>query len=159
MILDTRCEIASNLTLPTATGTSVITSAGVIDTALLNPATGTPFNTSSPMQCDVYLVILASVAITCGTTTTLEYLLQSSASSTITSTPNIHFRSRPKATGTSLAAGTVLAVTRMPSDLDMLRHIGVVQVNTGAVLTGGAVDIFFTPDAARWTALADNVGG
>jgi len=149
MILDKRNEFCDNTSLNTgAAGTYNL--GNQIDLQQLRDiGAGEP----------LYLVIVATVGITAGSSGTVAFQLASDSSSTIATngTQTVHFRTTEFATSaTPIDAGTVLAVVALPmEDPAYERYVGIQQVTGTTAISAGAVDAFLVKDVSKWKAYPD----
>lgn len=146
MILDARNEFCDATALNTgAAGTYLI--GNQIDMGAV-PAPG-------PLGANGELYLVATVDTTCtsGGAATLQLKMSSDDSASIATngTATDHFTSRvfPLA---SLVAGATLFAVKMPMGFDYERFLGILQVTGTAAFTAGKVNVFLTPDPARWAA-------
>jgi hypothetical protein len=144
MILDSRNEFCNATSLNTgAAGTYLL--GDQIDLGAGDKPIGA--------QDELYLVAVVQTTATSGGSATLQLKLSSDDSASIATngTATDHFVSRvfPVA---SLVAGTTLFATKLPMGFDYERYLGILQVTGTAAFTAGKIDVFLTPDPARWAA-------
>lgn len=143
MILDSRNEFCDAVALNTgAAGTYLIGSQ--IDLGAGDKPLGA--------IDELYLVATVDTTATSGGSATLQLKLASDDSAAIsTSTATDHFASKvfPLA---SLVAGATLFAVKLPMGFDYERYLGILQVTGTAAFTAGKINVFLTPDPARWAA-------
>ncbi len=102
---------------------------------------------------ELFLVAVVNTTATSGGSATLQLKLASDATAAVATDGSAteHLAS-PVFPVASLVAGTVLFTTKMPQGFNYERFLGVLQVTGAAAFTAGKVDVFLTPDPARWAA-------
>lgn len=145
MILDARNEFCDATALNTgAAGTYLI--GNQIDMGAV-PAPG-PLGANG----ELYLVATVDTTATSGGAATLQLKLASDDTASIsTTTATDHFASRVFPLS-ALVAGATLFAVKMPMGFDYERFLGILQVTGTAAFTAGKVNVFLTPDPARWAA-------
>lgn len=157
MIRDANAMLLNNVSIAAAAGTAAAGS--IYDTAAQSPSAVSSIFDSE----DLFLVIRVRVAIIGATSGTVQFQLVSAATTTITSSPNVHWASHLFVTGTTgtgpTAIGAVLACLQVPRGANVnpayLRYIGILVVTAGQTTTAGSVDAFLTKDAGFWAAIPE----
>ena len=106
---------------------------------------------------NIYLVATVETTATSGGSATLQLKLSSDAQAAIATDGSAtdHIVSAEFAVA-DLGAGKSLIAAALPLEgAAYERYIGVLQVTGTAAFTAGAVDVFLTPDVAKWKAYAD----
>lgn len=158
MIRDKLSTFAAAVSVAAAAGTAII--GDVYDTAGRAPTAVSGIFDSE----DLFLVIRPTTSIiTGGGAGTVTFQFVSSASSTITSSPNVHYATRALVTGATAAVGTGLAANDVTACLQIprgsgvvpiyLRFIGILCVTATTTTTAGAINAFLTKDVGFWTPL------
>lgn len=102
----------------------------------------------------LYLVITVDTLPTSSTSAaTAEFTLASDATAAVATDGSAteHINVGPFAIS-AMAAGAVLTVTELPQAFNYERFLGILQTTAGEAFTGGKINAFLTPDAARWNA-------
>ena len=148
MILDSSLELCAFTPVARAAGTALIGSA--IDTGI-----GGNLDTE-----DLYLTIVAPIPIVAAGAATLRFQLATHPLSSLPfdSQLTVLMQTNAFAIGpTPTPAGAVLYSARLPHDIGVFlpsrRFLGILQVTTGASITGGAISAFLGHAAAPVTAL------
>lgn len=123
--------------------TSTAISTNVYDT---NPVAGPNALQDLGQGEDVYLIVQTAVAITdTGSDATLTVTLESDSAATLASSPVVHYSTGALAFATYSAAGSVIAVIKIPS-ANYKRYIGLRYTVASGPFTAGAIDAFLTKD-------------
>lgn len=167
MIMDNLTEFCDAVSVAAVAGTANV--GDIIDTL---PAGITPLLAGDPLTGqgdEVFLVITVESAtppatdgIIAGSAGTIAFRLVSDATSTIsTTTATVHYTSKAFVTDvagtTSLPAGTIAVVTKLPADLTYERFLGVQTIIATATVTAGRINAFLTTDARKWKSYADAI--
>lgn len=150
MILDSRLEFADAVSVAGSAGTALI--GNVIDTN----GVGGNMSTSENLYC----VIQAATEIaTGGSGGTFNVKLATDAQAAIATdgSATVLYTSKSfttGASGSSIDAGTLLAVIEIPM-MEHERYMGVLATIGTTTVTTGSINAFLTSDVARWKAYAD----
>lgn len=154
MIMDERLEFGDALALNTgAAGTYFIGDIIDLRAGGIGPTT-TDIGNGEPL----YFVVQVATTCTSGGSATLQIVLASDSTTTITTngTETRHWISPFAVPVASLVAGFVVAVVEIPPFPSLYeRYLGILQITGTAAFTAGAIDAFLTRDVARWRAYAD----
>lgn len=159
MIRDASAFLANNASVAAGASTIAV-GTGCYDTAASSPSAVSAIFDSP----DLFLVIRVRTAIiTGGSAGTIIFQFVSAATTTITSSPNVHWQGMSLVTGSTAAAGSgvglydVAACFVVPKGAGVvppyLRYLGVLAVIGTTTITAGAVDAFLTKDAGFWAAI------
>lgn len=106
---------------------------------------------------DVYLVVQTVAAVTdSGSDATLAVTLESDSDVALSTSPTVHFTTGTLAFAAFSAAGTILAVIKLPQNQNYERYLGVRYTVGAGPLTDGTFDAFLTTDAQAWRAYDRN---
>lgn len=102
----------------------------------------------------LYLVATVETAVTGAAGSKLAFALASGAADPIPTngTQTQHVLSGDFDAAAGIAAGTLLFAVPLPVGADYRRYVGVQQITKAAAVTAGKVNVFLTPDVARWKA-------
>lgn len=146
MMKDTLGQFCSALALPTS-GTGYFNVGDQIDTSIIRDiGRGKP---------PIYLVTLVNVAITSGSSATVQFILASDSVTpprTDGTSENLHYTS-PAIAKATLVAGYFATRVAVPLEPPVYaRYLGL-QINVAvAALTGGSITSFLTLDPYAWKA-------
>lgn len=145
MILDILNNFSASgaVTLPTATGTSLIGSSYI---TLIPPlATNASPSMDEGMGADLIWYLQVSTAVTCGSSTSLQFVLLGDTVVPTTSSSQVALSTPVTvSSGSSLAVGTQYQI-KIPRGFSV-KYLAIGQINTGAVLTGGAIQSWVLND-------------
>lgn len=161
MIRDSSAFLANNASVATAAGTAAL-GTGAYDTT---SGDGQTVVQGYLDMTDLHLVIRVRTAIiTGGSAGTIQFQLVTAATTTITSSPNVHWTSAAFVTGSTAAAGTgvglydvagVVSVRGTGVAPAFLRYLGCLYIVGTTTITAGNVDAFLTKDPGFWAALPE----
>ena len=148
MMIDKLAELCDATALSTA-GTATYLTGDVVDLGtvptLQNIGGGDP----------LYLIIQVDTDVTSAGAATVQFLLSSSSTSDLATTPTDHNATAviPKAT---LTAGYTMCLP-LPGSITCKRYMGLRAVIATAALTAGKINAFITADPGHWVAYTDFV--
>lgn len=160
MIRDANAMLINNVSVAAAAGTAAVGS--IYDTAAQSPSAVSKIFDSE----DLFLVIRVRTSIiTGGSAGTVQFQFVSAATTTTTSSPNIHWQGAALVTGATAAVGSGLAAQDVTACFQLprgagalppyLRYLGILVVTGTTTTTAGAVDAYMTKDVGFWAAIPE----
>lgn len=142
MLLNSQ-EVFSDAQAVTATAIST----NVID---LNPVAGPNTTQDIGSGENLYLVVTTQTAITdTSSDATLTVTLESDTAVGLASAPVVHYSTGAKAFATYSAAGSIIAIVKLPI-ADYKRYLGVRYTVASGPFTAGAIDAYLVKDVSKF---------
>lgn len=162
--------IRDALSIFAVAGTSVAASAGTAAIGNIYDSTkgdGGPVSAFFDSE-DLYVVVAVTTSIiTGGSAGTVSFQFVSAATTTITSSPNLHDQTPAYVTGSTAAVGSGVAAGDRPMVQNVargqgalpvyLRYLGILCVTATTTTTAGAITAYMTKSVGFWAALPEAV--